>query len=178
MNDMFLQEDYFKLTIVSLFCYLAFNGYYLIGLTSIIIKIFCSILTILFCSCMCFIILILCTRNIKSFFKEFQRLTYLDMNDMRIAYGKKVKLYFAFCFFTLIYYMGIILTQFYLLPPLKEQKEIRWEATHKTEHILEGIKAISSCVIYSIIALLFHPRLFTPSFRLATVLHSIPIDCK
>jgi hypothetical protein len=100
------------------------------------------------------------------------------MNDVRMEYGKKLKLYLAFCFFTLAYYMGIILTQFYLLPSLKEAKDAHWEVTHKKEHVLEGAKAISSYMMYLIIALLFHPRFFTPNFRLATVLHSILIDHK
>eukprot|EP00826_Nyctotherus_ovalis_P065108 TRINITY_DN9561_c0_g6_i1.p1 TRINITY_DN9561_c0_g6~~TRINITY_DN9561_c0_g6_i1.p1 ORF type:complete len:261 (+),score=29.44 TRINITY_DN9561_c0_g6_i1:739-1521(+) len=174
MNSGFGQRQYYKVTLVSLACYLVFNGYYLIGLTNELIKTFCGVLIILFCGYMQMSVFSMSLHNIKSIYEELQQPENQITVDISMAYLTKIKLYIVLCFFTMIYYLGLILIHTYLFIV---------EATDKMEIGLEGVKAVSSCIMYFTTALTFYPCFFTPSFRLAQtaieeVHQTITVGCK
>lgn len=102
----------------------------------------------------------MCMNNAKTFFTEYQRLTSPGMGDIRDAYIIKMRIYFLLCFFVMLYYTGLILQHSYLFVA---------DATDLTEYTLEGVRELVCCFVNAAIATLFHPHMFTLSFRLAQI---------
>jgi len=163
VSDSFTHNHYLKIIGIGVTCYLIFNSYYLLGIANLSIKTWCGMLVVLFCGFMNIHVFFMSAQNLKGFYIEFNRLNNQDMNDIRTAHATKIKLYFIFCFITMLYYMGLILEHGYLFVE---------HVTNKLEYTLEGIKALGTCFVYLAVAFLFHPSLFTPSFRLAQLTFS------